>query len=76
MMLLAEAGLRIGEALGLRHEDFDAAASVVPRASANGARAKSGRRQVPSPARVIGLYSDYLDAECGGLDCDYVLVSL
>jgi integrase/recombinase XerD len=79
LTVLAEAGLRIGEALGLRHEDFDAAASlvsVVPRVNANGARAKSGRRQVPVPARVIRLYSDYLHAEYGDLDCDYVFVSL
>ena len=79
LVLLAEAGLRAGEALGLRHEDIDAAASlvtVVPRANANGVRAKSGRRQVPVPARVIRLYSDYLHAEYGDLDCDYVFVSL
>lgn len=79
VMLLAEAGLRIGEALGLRHEDIDAAASlvtVVARVNANGARAKSGRRQVPVPVRVIRLYSDYLHAEYGDLDCDYVFVSL
>ena len=79
LMLLAEAGLRAGEALGLRHEDIDAAAglvTVVPRVNANGARAKSGQRQVPVPARVIRLYSDYLHAEYGDLDCDYVFVSL
>ena len=79
LTLMAEAGLRIGEVLGLRHEDIDAAARlvrVVPRANANSARAKSGRRQVPVPARVIRLYSDYLHAEYGDLDCDYVFVSL
>lgn len=79
LTLLAEAGLRVGEALGLRHEDIDAAASVVavmPRANANRARAKSGRRLVPVPARVIRLYSDYLHEEYGDLDCDYVFVSL
>jgi integrase len=79
LMVLAEGGLRIGEALGLRHEDIDAAASliaVVPRVNANGARAKSGGRLVPVPARVIRLYSDYLHAEYGDLDCDYVFVSL
>ena len=78
VMLLAE-GLRIGEALGLRHEDIDVAASlvsVVPRVNANGARAKSGSRQVPVPGRVIRLYGDYLNAEYGDLDCDYVFVSL
>ena len=79
LTLLAEAGLRIGEALGLRHEDIDAAASVVAvvgRANANRARAKSGWRQVPVPAQVIRLYSDYLHGEYGELDCDYVFVSL
>ena len=78
LTLLAE-GLRIGEALGLRHEDIDVAGclvSVVPRVNANGARAKSGRRQVPVPGRVIRLYSDYLHCEYGDLDCDYVFVSL
>jgi integrase/recombinase XerD len=78
LMLLAE-GLRIGEALGLRHEDFDVAGSVVavvPRTNQNRARAKSGGRLVPVPARVIRLYSDYLHAEYGDLDCDYVFVSL
>lgn len=79
LTLLAESGLRIGEALGLRHEDVDAAASLVtvaPRVNANGARAKSGRRQVPVPGRVVRLYSDYLHHEYGDLDCDYVFVSL
>src|SRR6516225_1827687 len=79
LTVLAEAGLRIGEALGLRHEDIDAAGrvvSVVPRANANRARAKSGRRQVPVPGRLVRLYSDYLHHEYGDLDCDYVFVSL
>ncbi len=61
--LLSEGGLRIGEALGLRHSDIDAAArlvSVVPRRNSNRARAKGagGGRQVPVPARVIRLYAD------------------
>ena len=53
--LLAASGLRVGEALGLRHSDIDAAArlvTVVPRVNANRARAKgAGGRQVPVPAR-------------------------
>ena len=60
--LLAETGLRIGEALGLRHSDIDAASrlvTVVPRANGNWARAKGGGRQVPVTARVIRLYSDF-----------------
>jgi integrase/recombinase XerD len=77
--LLAESGLRVGEALGLRHDDIDAAScvvSVVGRANANGARAKSGSRQVPVRAGLIRLYSDYLHTEYGDLDSDYVFVNL
>lgn len=77
--LLAETGLRIGEALGLRHEDIDAAScvvSVVGRNNANGARAKSGSRQVPAPGQLIRLYCDYLHTEYGDLDSDYVFVNL
>lgn len=78
--VLAASGLRIGEALGLRHSDIDAAArlmSVVPRRNANGARAKGvGGRRVPVPAGVIRLYADYLHTEYGDLDSDYVFVNL
>jgi integrase/recombinase XerD len=79
LTVLAEAGLRIGEVLGLRHEDIDAASrqvAVVPRVNANRARAKGGSRRVPVPARLIRLYSDYLHEEYGDLDCDYVFVNL
>jgi site-specific recombinase XerD len=78
--LLCETGMRVGEALGLRHEDIGPAArqvSVVPRSNANGARAKSGRpRTVPVRPAVIRLYADYLNAEYGDLDSDYVFVNL
>ena len=79
LVLLASSGLRIGEALGLRHSDIDAASrlvSVVPRVNANRARAKAGGRQVPVPAKVIRLYADYLHTEYGVLDSDYVFVNL
>ena len=77
--LLAESGFRVGEALGLRHSDIDAASrlvTVTPRTNDNYARAKGGGRQVPVPARVIRLYSDYLHTEYGDLDSDYVFVNL
>ena len=69
--LLASSGLRVGEALGLRHSDIDAAArlvTVVPRVNGNRARAKGGGRQVPVPGAVIRLYADYLHGEYGELD--------
>ena len=77
--LLHETGCRAGEVLGLRHEDIAAAEreiSVVSRDNANGARAKSGGRTVPVGAELIRLYADYLHAEYGSIDSDYVFVNL
>jgi integrase/recombinase XerD len=77
--LLHETGCRIGEALGLRHEDIAAAereVSVVARENANGARAKSGGRTVPVGGELVRLYADYMHLEHGNLDSDYVFVNL
>ena len=79
--LLAETGMRVGQALGLRHGDVvsrDRELRIVPRAdNANRARAKT-----PSPATIpisvalVRLYSEYLHTEYGDLDSDYVFVNL
>ena len=79
--LLAETGMRVGQALGLRHEDFVSRrrqVSIVPRAdNANGARAKcSSPATVPVSAPLVRLYSDYMHTEYGELDSDYVFVNL
>ena len=79
--LLDEAGLRIGEALGLRHEDLSlrrAEVRVVPRDdNANQARVKRMKeRAVPVRDVVLDLYADYMELEYGMLDCDYALVTL
>jgi len=78
--LLLDVGVRIGEALGLRHEDIAIAerqVTVVPRDNDNRARAKSGRwRVVPASAELMRLYADYLNGEYGALDSDYVFVNL
>jgi site-specific recombinase XerD len=72
--------MRIGEALGLRHEDIAAAEcelAVVPRVNDNGARCKSGRgRSIPVGVGLLRLYADYLHGEYGDLDSDYVFVNL
>jgi integrase/recombinase XerD len=69
-----DAGLRIGEALGPRHEDIAAAersVTIVPRVNDNRARSKSReQRTVPVSAQVIRLYADYLHREYGDLDSD------
>jgi integrase/recombinase XerD len=79
--LLAETGMRIGQALGLRHEDFvsrERRVVIVPRDdNANGARAKCvSPVTVPVSAPLVRLYSDYMHTEYGELDSDYVFVNL
>ncbi len=78
--LLLDTGVRIGEALGMRHEDLviaECQVTVVPRRNDNRARAKGGRpRTVPASAELMRLYADYLNNEYGALDSDYVFVNL
>jgi integrase/recombinase XerD len=77
--LLAGTGMRIGEALGLRHEDVDVAARLIhvrPRRNVNKARAKTGGRDIPVTPALVRLFADYLFEEYGALDCDYVFVNL
>lgn len=79
--LLAETGIRIGQALGLRHSDFVSRRRelmIVPRDdNVNGARAKTRTiTTVPVSAALVRLYSDYMHTEYGDLDSDYVFVNL
>ncbi len=81
LALLAETGMRVGQALGLRHADFVSRAKevrIVPRAdNANGARAKlRSPTTVPVTAGLVRCYSDYMHTEYGNLDSDYVFVNL
>jgi|HubBroStandDraft_1064217.scaffolds.fasta_scaffold20319_2 integrase/recombinase XerD len=78
---LAETGMRVGQALGLRHGDIASQRKeihIVPRDdNANGARAKTRSSHcIPVTASLIRLYSEYLFSEYGDLDCDYVFVNL
>ncbi len=78
--LLWDTGIRIGEALGLRHEDLavsERELTVTRRVNDNSARAKSAQpRTVPVSAELIRLYADYLHSEYGDLDSDYIFVNL
>jgi integrase len=81
LSLLAETGMRVGQALGLRHADFVSRARqvhIVPRDdNANGARAKlRSEAVIPVSAGLVRLYSDYMHAEYGTVDSDYVFVNL
>lgn len=79
--LLAETGMRVGQALGLRHSDFVSRkreVHIVPRPdNANGARAKSRSVSViPVSTALVRLYSEYMHSEYGDIDSDYVFVNL
>jgi hypothetical protein len=73
-------GVRVGGALGLRHEDIDVGGclvNVVARENADGARAKGWRlRIIPEGAALMRLCAGYLNREYLAMDCDCVFVSL
>lgn len=78
--LLALTGMRVGQALGLRHCDFvtqERRIEIVAREdNANGARGKGGEASIPVTGGLVRCYSDYMHEEYGALDSDYVFVNL
>jgi site-specific recombinase XerD len=83
LCLLYETGMRIGEALGLRHEDINSEGineiRVVHRTdNYNGVRAKSKHeRNIHVSKDLMRLYSEYLiDEYPEDIDSDYVFVNI
>ena len=79
--LLYETGMRIGQALGLRHADvrsWDERLVIRPRDdNANGARAKThDEHEIQVTPQLVDLHSAYLFDEYGDLDSDYLFVNL
>jgi site-specific recombinase XerD len=78
--LLASTGMRIGQALGLRHEDivgWENRIKIVSRShNAAHARGKGGAGVVPVPPALIRLWNDYMHEEYGDIPSDYVFVNL
>jgi len=77
--LLVLTGMRVGQALGLRHCDLighERRIEIVAREdNANGARAKT-EGAIPISGELVRCYSDYMHEEYGDLDSDYVFVNL
>lgn len=78
---LYDVGLRVGQALGLRHEDLDPMrrrVRVLRRTdNSNGALSKQRNTfTVDAPQRFFDLYARYLLDELSDLDTDYVFVNL
>ena len=78
--VLQGTGMRVGEALGMRHEDWAVQrceVTVRRRSNDNRARSKSSlSRTIPVSADLVRLYADYLHGEYGDVDSDYVFVNL
>lgn len=79
--LLYETGMRIGQALGLRHTDiqsFDNTINLIPRINNhNEARSKSNHANaIPVSQALMKLYTEYALAELENIDSDYVFVCL
>jgi integrase/recombinase XerD len=79
--LLASTGMRVGQALGPRHEDvvsWERRIEIVPReGSSSRARSKGGGQgSVPVPGELIRLWSDYMHEEYGAVESDFVFVNL
>ena len=78
--VLLDTGVRIGEALGLRHEDIEIAErrsrSCRGPTTTGPEPRRAGRGSIPASAELMRLYADYLNREYGALDSDYVFVNL
>lgn len=79
IMLAFSAGLRVGQILGLRHEDIDTFSKTITVTARddnpNGARSKRGRSaSVPISDQVARLYIDYMHGEYGFIDSPYVFI--
>lgn len=79
--LMVDRGLRVGQVLGLRHEDWDSRKglySIVPRNdNVNGARAKTDRTWVlPATREQVALHRQYMFEDYGDLPCGYLFINL
>ncbi len=80
ILMLNGTGLRIGELLGLQHEDIgdgnDYFIRVKKRNNPNGARAKGQERTIPVIPHILQMYNDYLIYEYPSVDSPYVFVNI
>lgn len=79
--LLYETGMRVGQALGLRHSDirsWDNEIQIIPRPNnINQARTKSlDSNKIPVSQDLMSLYTDYILSELDEIVSDYVFVNL
>ena len=79
-MLAFTTGMRIGQILGLRHEDIDTRQRTIRiesrESNPNGARSK-GRKSgtIPMTEQVNRLYIEYMHEEYGYIDSPFVFIN-
>jgi len=80
LSLWLTSGMRVGQTLGLRHEDFDGRrrqVRIVRRENQNDAWAKNRKQaQIPVTDDVVLLHREYKFEEYGDIDSDYVFIVL
>jgi site-specific recombinase XerD len=80
ILLLNGTGMRIGEVLGLQHEDMAEISDyfIYPkkRLNSNGARIKTLERVIPVVPELLKMYNDYLIYEYPEVESDYVFVNI
>jgi integrase/recombinase XerD len=85
LTLMYQTGMRVGQCLGLKHEDLsveDGEIHIVPRDdNPNGSRAKTrDTHTIPGLPDLMSLYTDYLIDDLGALEADalpdYLFVNL
>lgn len=79
--LLYETGMRLGQALGLKHQDVNSkerVIKIIPRNdNANGVRAKTREPySIHVSVNLMRLYADYLINEVQDIVSDYVFINL
>lgn len=79
--LMYETGMRIGQVLGLRHEDIKSGDNQIAirfrSNNENNARSKSREDNlVDVSSSIVSLYTDYFIHEYGEVESDYVFVNL
>lgn len=80
ILMLNGTGMRIGELLGLQHDDIgdgkDYFVRVKKRNNPNGARAKGLERTIPVIRELLKMYNDYLIYEFPEVESPYVFVNI
>lgn len=80
VMLAFTTGMRMGQVLGLKHEDLDTrVATLTVEARDNNANAARSKRHgtgtIPISAQIVRLYIEYMHEQYGYIDSEFVFIN-